>query len=75
MKKIFLAVAVAAIAGVNVYKADMNKKQLSDLQLENIEKLALGEPFYECDGNPECICFHGAFPGQFKIGYMTSAGV
>lgn len=75
MKKIFLAVAVAAIAGVNVYKADMNKKQLSDLQLENIEKLAEGEAFYDCDGNPKARCFHGAFPGVPKIGEIVRAGL
>ena len=62
MKKFFLAVAVAAIAGVNVYKMNAKSIQLSDLQLENIEKLAEAEAYYDCDGNPDARCFHGAFP-------------
>ncbi len=43
MKKIFLAVAIAAIAGVNVYKANATKAQVSDLSLSNVEQLAEGE--------------------------------
>lgn len=46
MKKIFLAVAIAAIAGVNVYKANSAKAQVNDLSLNNVEQLAEGESGY-----------------------------
>ena len=72
MKKILVAIAIVAVAGINVYNsAKDNFTQLSDLQMENIEMLAEGEAYYSCDGNPYCQCFHGSFPGVPKIGYIT----
>lgn len=64
MKKIFLAVAVAAIAGVNVYKANATKAQISDLSLNNVEQLAEGECGfgYHCKYYPpeqRCIVCNG----------------
>ena len=62
MKKIFLAIAIAAIAGVNVYNADMHKNQLSDLQLSNIEMLAEAEnDHFLCCNNIVGCCDYGDF--------------
>jgi hypothetical protein len=36
---------VAAVAGVNVYNAQVTETAMSDMQLENIEALASGEPY------------------------------
>lgn len=56
MKKIFLAVAIAAIAGVNVYKANATKAQVSDLSLSNVEQLAYGEDKIIRNGGGQYDC-------------------
>ena len=44
LRNIVLAIAAAAVAGVNVYNAVSGKQaKLSDLQMENVEMLAVGE--------------------------------
>ena len=44
LRNIVLAIAVAAVAGVNVYNAVSGKQaKLSDLQMENVEMLAEAE--------------------------------
>lgn len=51
MKKYFksaVVAAVAALAVVNVYKAQ-TKVELSDLQIKNVEALANGEGNINCD--------------------------
>ena len=44
LRNIVLAIAAAAVAGVNVYNAVSGKQaKLSDLQMENVEMLAEAE--------------------------------
>ena len=44
MKKILVAIAIVAVAGINVYNSVKdNSAQLSDLQMENVEMLAEAE--------------------------------
>lgn len=52
MKKVFFIAAVAAAAVFGVMKTtDVNNSNMSDLQLENLELLAEGEPNgYPCPG-------------------------
>lgn len=64
MKKFFLAVAVAAIASVNVYKVNTAKAYVSDMSLNNVEQLAEAECGfgYHCKYFPreeKCIVCNG----------------
>ena len=58
-RKLFLgiaALAVAAVAGYNVYQSRTSTMGLSDLALANVEALAKGEMDILCDGSILIAC-------------------
>ena len=61
MKKILVAIAIIAVASINVYNSVKdNSTQLSDLQMENIEMLAEAEnSHYLCCHNLSGVCDYG----------------
>jgi len=66
MKKFLFTVAVAAIAGFNVYKANTTIAKVGDLSLNGIEQLAEGESYYRYDckfvpAQGRCIWTDGAW--------------
>jgi|GEM_PF-6235099 len=74
LKKIFLGIAVAAVAGVNVYKVNSGKTEQSLFcSLENLEAQAccvVGETstgwieWCWCDGVGYCFCEDGRTKGR-----------
>ena len=65
------AVVVAAVAGVNVYEAQVTETAMSDLQMENIEADAScslsegGTVVFKCEGNTD-VCYEKHI-GDFAI--------
>jgi len=69
VKNIIMGIAVAAIAGVNVYKVNAEKTQnASFISLDNLEAEACclieitkqgWEEWCWCGGNQDCPCFDG----------------
>ena len=60
MKKLVFslaAVAMAAVASVNVYNVNANAVEMSDLQKENVEALAGGEWSFGCPNG--CLARYG----------------
>ncbi|MCQ2973346.1 MAG: NVEALA domain-containing protein [Bacteroidales bacterium] len=50
MKKLFISVAIVAAGAFGIFQANQNNNQLSDLQMENVELLALGAENGESSG-------------------------
>jgi len=56
IRNYILAIAIVAVAGINVYNAETTNAQISDLSLNGIEQLAEGEPHYSHNGDGRAEC-------------------
>lgn len=72
IRNYILAIAVVAVAGVNVYSANATKKQANDMQLSNIEMLAEGA---NCEFIRDVYHKYGCFGSGGTCTFSYSGGV